>query len=184
MSGRGVILYGPPAVGKDTITAHLVAINSSYALFPRIKVGPGRTAGYRMATPEALEELQRAGDVVWRNARYGAVYVVDRPELQRQLGAQLPVLHLGQPDAIDAVCRATVGARWLVVALSCPWDIAKRRIVERETGDTQARLQAWRETPELAAADLRIDTHEASPAEAAQAIDDWTRSRPLTPVAG
>jgi guanylate kinase len=181
MKEQGVILYGPPAVGKDTITAHLVAISASYVLFPRLKVGPGRTTGYRMATPEALERVQRAGDMVWKNARYGAVYVVDRPELKRQLGARLPVLHLGQPDAIGAVREATADARWLVVALSCPWDVAKRRIMARETGDTQARLQAWRETPELPAADLRIDTHETSPMDAAQVIDEWVRSHSLPP---
>jgi hypothetical protein len=44
-----VILYGPPAAGKGTVTKALTRLDNSYWLYQSLKVGPGRTAGYRMA---------------------------------------------------------------------------------------------------------------------------------------
>jgi guanylate kinase len=76
---QGVILYGPPASGKDTVTSALTELNSKYAQFARLKVGTGKSAGYRMGTVEQLDELEAAGDVVYANARYGNTYVIDRP---------------------------------------------------------------------------------------------------------
>ena len=40
----GVLLYGPPAVGKDTITRHLERIGP-FEQFRRLKCGPGRSTG-------------------------------------------------------------------------------------------------------------------------------------------
>ena len=76
---QGVILYGPPASGKDTVTAALTELNPRYAQFARLKVGAGKSAGYRMGTAEQLRELEAAGDVVYANTRYGNTYVIDRP---------------------------------------------------------------------------------------------------------
>jgi len=36
----GVLLYGPPAAGKDTVSAALIAVDARYVLFERLKVGP------------------------------------------------------------------------------------------------------------------------------------------------
>jgi predicted PilT family ATPase len=35
----GILLYGPPAAGKDTITTALAALDARYAPFRRLKVG-------------------------------------------------------------------------------------------------------------------------------------------------
>lgn len=167
----GVIPYGPPASGKDTITAALQKIDPRYKLFARLKAGPGRTTGYRMTTEAEIDVLRAAGDVVWENHRYGAVYVVDRPELVERLADHIPVLHLGQLQAIDAVVQATPTARWLVVYLWCPRAVAATRIEARGTGDTSARMHAWDETEPAPGADLSIDTAKVLPADAAHAID-------------
>ncbi|MFD0564440.1 hypothetical protein ACFQ2M_22355 [Kitasatospora saccharophila] len=47
----GIILYGPPASGKDTITAALIEQDPRLAQFARLKIGGGRSQGYRMGTP-------------------------------------------------------------------------------------------------------------------------------------
>jgi guanylate kinase len=154
----GVILYGPPAAGKDTITAALHALDSRYTLFPRIKVGGGKQTGYRMVGESALDEMRARGDVLWENHRYGAVYVVDRPGLDDHLATQVPVVHLGQVEAIDAIITATPDTRWLVVSLWCPRDVATQRISARGDTDPAARLRAWDETQPLPSADLTIDT--------------------------
>lgn len=96
--------------------------------------------------------------------------VVDRPALLERLSDHIPVLHLGQPEAVDAVVQATPSARWLVVYLWCPRDIAADRIVARDTGDAEARLHAWDETPSLPGAHLSINTAETTPDAAAREI--------------
>jgi len=170
---RGVILYGPPAAGKDTVTERLAAIDPAYQLFARLKAGRGRTSGYRMTTPDHLDALEAAGGIIWRNQRYGATYVIDRPGLDQALTVGIPVLHMGQPDGIHAVTDATPSARWLVVYLWCPRDIAAHRIAERATGDTADRLTAWDQTPRVDA-DLTIDTATTDPQEAAHTIHHAT----------
>ncbi|WP_435124325.1 kinase [Micromonospora tulbaghiae] len=167
---RGVILYGPPAAGKDTITRTLTETDPAFRLFRRLKAGPGRTAGYRMATVDRLQHLRSRGDVVWENDRYGARYVVDRPALRNDLTDHVPVVHLGQAEAVEAVRSAIEGARWLTVYVWCPRPLAQHRIEARATGDTSDRLRAWDETPPLPGADLSINTAEVSPAEAARLI--------------
>lgn len=167
-SDTAVILYGPPAAGKDTVTA---ALPAPYALYRRLKVGPGRTAGYRMGTADDLAALHANGQVIYENRRYSSVYVVDGPELDLMLADGLvPVLHLGQPEAVSAITAARPDVHWTVVELWCPRGIAAQRIVGRGTGDITARLAAWDDTQHLAAADLRIDTSEIPPADAARQI--------------
>mgnify|MGYP003423388411 CR=1 FL=1 len=166
----GILLYGPPAAGKDTVTSALTALDPRYQLFPRLKVGPGRTAGYRMASGADLDALRVAGGVIWENQRYGSVYVIDRPELGDRLTRHVPVLHLGQVEAVDAVRAAPVDARWVTVSLSCPRDVAERRIIARATGDTEARLRAWDETAPFLGADLSINTADTLPDAAARTI--------------
>lgn len=142
--GRGVVLYGPPASGKDTITAALTARDDRYQHFAPLKVGAGRTTGYRRSTAAALEQLRAAGALVWETHRYGAVYAIDRAGLAELLGAgAVPVLHLAEPAALPALAAAFPGVRWTIVALTCPRDVTLARIEHRRTGDTAARIAAY-----------------------------------------
>lgn len=147
-----------------------VQVDERYQLYSRLKVGPGRTSGYRMSDESGLEGLRRSGDVVWENQRYGARYVVDRPSLVTSLSAGVPVVHLGQRQAVAAVTAAVAGACWYVVYLWCARELAEQRVVARRTGDTDARLRAWDATEPLSVADLTINTGELSPREAAERI--------------
>lgn len=169
---QGIILYGPPASGKDTVTHALHDINSDCVLFPRLKSGPGRRTGYRMTTDAAIDEMRAMGGVIWENRRYGAVYVVDRSELLDRLSRHIPVLHLGQVEAVHAVISAVPNAQWLVVSLWCPRTVAANRIVKRGTADTEARLRAWDETTPLASTDIKINTEEATAENAAHRITE------------
>ncbi|MEV0878251.1 kinase [Micromonospora echinofusca] len=166
---QGVIFYGPPAAGKDTVTAALCQLDQRYTQFQRLKAGPGRTAGYRMTSEDHLQCLRTAGEVIWENHRYGATYVVDRPHLRALLDSRVPVVHLGQPEAIEAVKSAFPAARWLVVYLWCPRPVAATRIAARGTGDTKARLRAWDETDAIAA-DVMLNTEAISAVEAAEEV--------------
>ncbi|NKY89908.1 kinase [Nocardia veterana] len=166
----GVILYGAPAAGKDTVTDALTRVDARFCLFERLKSGRGRTAGYRMTSDDALDQLAASGEVIWENTRYGARYVIDRPSLQAVIDSgRIPVVHAGQPEVISAV-RAAMPGIWIVVQLSTSRAVAQARIIERSTGDTTARLAAWDATPWLSDADLDVDTGDVPPETAARLI--------------
>jgi guanylate kinase len=175
-----VILYGPPAAGKDTVTMALTELRPQYRQFTRLKIGSGKSAGYRMGTAEQLAALEAAGDVVYANSRYGNTYVIDRPGLIAAFAAGVPVVHLGQVDGIRALVDG-YPADWTVVLLWCPREVTAQRSEGRGDADTMARLAAWDATREDLDAhpdmvwDLRVNTADASPEESALLIDQLVR---------
>ncbi|MYS40639.1 guanylate kinase [Streptomyces sp. SID5998] len=179
---QGVILYGPPASGKDTVTTALSELDTKYAQFARLKVGTGKSAGYRMGTAEQLCELEAAGGVVYANSRYGNTYVIDAPGLDAAFEAGVPVVHLGQVDGIQALIDG-YPADWSVVLLWCPREVTEQRSVGRGDRDTAARLTAWDATREDLDAhpgmvwDLTVDTTTSAPQNAARLIDQLLAQR-------
>lgn len=172
-----MILYGPPASGKDTITDSLHRIDSRCAAFRRLKVAASYCSAerYRPVTAAELTRLHAIGQVVYENARYGNVYVVDRPGLDRAFAhGVIPVVHLGQLAGVRAVRRYP--ARWLPVLLWCPRAVSEHRLRDRGSRDIDDRLIAWQETErDLAGAvpddfALRIDTDRYRPDNAARTI--------------
>ncbi|MFE2943382.1 guanylate kinase [Streptomyces sp. NPDC059255] len=178
----GVILYGPPAAGKDTVTSALAALNPKYVQFARLKLGTGKSAGYRMGTAEDLNELEAAGHVVYANSRYGNTYVIDAPGLDAAFAEEVPVVHLGQ---VDGVQRLVGGypADWSVVLLWCPREVTEQRSAGRGDSDIGARLAAWDATFEDLDAhsgmvwDLTVDTTASAPQDAARLIDQLLAQR-------
>ncbi|WP_444971602.1 phosphotransferase-like protein [Streptomyces sp. SAI-25] len=179
---QGVILYGPPASGKDTVTTALSDLDPTYAQFARLKVGSGKAVGYRMGTAQQLHQLEVAGEVVYANSRYGNTYAIDRPGVDAAFAAGVPVVHLGQVDGIRALVSG-YPADWSAVLLWCPREVTEQRSAGRGDSDTVARLAAWDATredldahPDMAW-DLAIDTTEASPRDAARLIDQLLARR-------
>ena len=170
MSPSGVILYGPPASGKDTISRALSRLSPRFETFPRLKVGAGRADGYRFINQATLDGLIQAGDIAWINHRYNATYAVDISGLRTHLSQHISVLHLGQVPAAQAVKQAVSDARWLTIELWCPRDVAEKRARDRGSLDVADRLAAWDATEHLPVADLRIDTETVSPERAAEMI--------------
>ncbi|WP_405769893.1 guanylate kinase [Streptomyces sp. NBC_01538] len=179
---QGILLYGPPAAGKDTITAALTELDARYVPFARLKVGAGKSEGYRMGTAEHLSGLETRGDVIYRNERYGNIYVVDRPGLDQAMeGGRTPVVHLGQMAGMEQV-TALFPAHWVRVLLWCSKETTAQRSPQRGDTDTAARLAAWDATQADLAAhpraqwELRVDTDATAPRQAAQRIDDIVRT--------
>ncbi|THA47475.1 guanylate kinase [Streptomyces sp. A1136] len=177
-----VILYGPPAAGKDTITRALTELDADFVQFQRLKVGSGKTDGYRMGGAEDLAKLEKDGKVIYSNSRYGNVYVVDQPGLDEMVAAGLtPVLHLGQIEGVQAVID-TYPAQWTTVLLWCTREETAARSAGRGDSDTEARLAAWQATQDDVDShpgqvwDLVVQTGGHSPAEAAELISERVRA--------
>jgi guanylate kinase len=178
MMPTAVVLYGPPASGKDTITAALTLIDPRYEPFRRLKIGAGNNDGYRPGTHDELALLRAEGMVLYENERYGNTYVVDEPYLTEMLQAgRIPIIHIGQIAGVRAVSKYP--ARWFPVLLWCSRETTEARARSRGSVDVAARLTAWDETlndrqhakPEDFIG--TIDTDTMSPEQAAAAIHSW-----------
>lgn len=177
MSPSGIILYGPPGSGKDTITAELSRLRPECELFQRLKAGQGRTTGYRLTTTQHIEELAQAGEVLYRNSRYDAEYAIDRGEVSRLVhSGRIPVLHIGQVVGARAVADFPIN--WVRVLLWCPEDVTRQRCQGRGDKDLDARLKVWHETKQdlldhaTEPWSLVLRTADVSATQAAQAIDE------------
>ncbi|WP_368509351.1 guanylate kinase [Streptomyces sp. CAI-21] len=172
-----MILYGPPGSGKDTVTNELTRLRADFALFERLKTGPGRTTGYRLTTVGQIEELSRAGGLLYRNARYGSEYAIDRHGVAALVDAnRIPVLHMGQVVGASAV--AAFPLHWIRVVLWCPLEVTESRSIGRGDKDVDARVKVWHETREDLLAHetepwtLTLRTDQMSPTESANSIID------------
>jgi guanylate kinase len=172
---RAVVLYGPPACGKNTVTTELLKLDARYVAYQRLKVGAGRAHGYRVVTAEQFQAREDAADILYRNSRYGNVYGVDRSSLDKLIeNGCIPILHLGQVVGLESV--EAYGAAWTRVLLWCDRDTAARRSVERGDSDTGERLSAWDETERDLKAhggigfDLQVSTDRMTAADTARAI--------------
>ncbi|MCX4801466.1 guanylate kinase [Streptomyces sp. NPDC056400] len=174
----GVVLFGPPTAGKDTVSAALTGLDARYGQLTKIKVGSGRTTGYRMADGEELAALRAAGRVVLETRRYGNTYAIDRDDLDTMTRAgRIPLVHIGSMGHLRSFTGA-VRQPWLCVLLWVPRDVCEQRSRGRGDRDTGDRLAAWDEAlADLGTVpdgeepfDLLMRTDHTDPAGAAESI--------------
>ncbi|WP_261809009.1 guanylate kinase [Nonomuraea sp. C10] len=169
-----MVLYGPPASGKSTLTAALTSLDPRFVLLRKLKAGTRNGDEYEFVSFERLAELRTAGRLLVESHRYGNAYAVDRHQVERiAMAKQVPVVHMG---SIPDIRRLLDSGPWLLVLLWVPREVCEQRSRQRGDNDTVQRLRAWDE----AMADLnrydeslftcRFRTHEITPAGAARRI--------------
>ncbi|MFI6604537.1 guanylate kinase [Nonomuraea sp. NPDC050536] len=142
MRPHGIVLYGPPASGKDTLTAALHRLDPRFVQLPKLKVGTGRAHGYEFVSAEHLARLRAEGRILVETHRYGNTYAIDRQAIEvRQSAGCVSVTHMGNLTDLRRLPQA-----WLRVLLWVPREVTERRSQARGDPDTVRRLAAWDET--------------------------------------
>ncbi|MET8007646.1 guanylate kinase [Nonomuraea glycinis] len=153
----GVVLCGPPASGKSTVTPTLTALDPRFVLLRKLKAGTWRGSEYEFVSFERLAELRAAGRLLVETHRYGNAYAVDRHQIERITDAgEVPVVHMGN---IPDIRRLVAAEPWLPVMLWVSRETCERRSRQRGDSDTAQRSRAWDET----SADLRSHTDSVFP---------------------
>jgi guanylate kinase len=144
---KGIIFYGPPASGKDTVSNLLERTQCGYAIYKKLKVGGGKTETYRMTSEENLQHLEAAGHIIYLNRRYGNSYAIDSNLLDILIeNSIVPIVHIGQCEALLAVNQYPL--QWTQILLWCPRAVTAERARGRNDTDLHARLEAWDATIE------------------------------------
>ncbi|TDD07130.1 guanylate kinase [Nonomuraea deserti] len=172
----GIVLYGPPASGKTSITVALSEVDPRFTLVRKLKAGNRRGTEYEFVSSQKLARYRAAGRLLVESHRYGNTYAIDRDHVDQLTAAgQVPIVHLG---TIADIRRLVQHAAWLVVLLWIPRQVCEQRSRQRGDSDTKQRLQAWDETlTDLHANDdglfrCRFRTDEATPQEIAKQTAD------------
>ncbi|MEV0630182.1 guanylate kinase [Nonomuraea wenchangensis] len=140
----GVVLYGPPASGKSTVTAALSRLDPRFVLVRKLKAGDRRGTEYDFVTVEELARLRAAERLLLETRRYGNTYAIDRRQVSGLITAgHVPVVHLGN---IADLRRLTEAGPWMTVLLWIPRQVCEHRSRQRGDHDTPQRLKAWDET--------------------------------------
>ncbi|MGW2147489.1 hypothetical protein ACWCOT_24525 [Nonomuraea bangladeshensis] len=114
----GVVLYGPPASGKSTVTTALGQLDPRFVLVRKLKAGDCRGTEYDFVTVEELARLRAAGRLLSETRRYGNTYAIDRHQVSGLITAgHVPVVHLGN---IADLRRLTEAGPWMTVLLWIP----------------------------------------------------------------
>jgi guanylate kinase len=177
-TGSMVVLFGAPAVGKDSVTAALEGRESGFAHFIKHKRGSASRHGYTVVSEGELQTMRDEGRIVSEVERYGATYAIERTRLNASLATGKHVLiHSAEPR--EARLLRDLGA--ILILLECTRETAATRLRLRDPSTVLERLAVWdrveSQLDELEPiARLRLSTDHRSPEQVADEIERTIRA--------
>lgn len=168
---KGLVLIGPPAAGKDTIT-DIVEQRSNLRLLKKAKAGSGRSAGYRLVSMEEFDECVARGEMVSTVERYGNRYGVMRADVAAiQQAGDIPVIHTASVE--EALTLAADGMALCLIW--CSRSESADRLRHRDQSTVDERLAVWDQLQDdldviAKHLDLVIDTTDQSASAVASTI--------------
>jgi len=130
MDIKVLLVAGPPASGKDTITEALTALDSKYVLFKKHRTGVD-SAKYNTLSAGDFEQMKNDGAFVQAHYRYGRGYGVCKETLRDLVDAnKLPIIHTGKIDNL-LLLKSTINYPCGTVLLWEERDVLIERIKQR-----------------------------------------------------
>ncbi|GAA5085787.1 hypothetical protein GCM10023259_098330 [Thermocatellispora tengchongensis] len=143
-----MLLLGPPAGGKSTITQALHDLDPRFVLLRVLRVGVERGEEYHVITEDQLQVLRAAGRIILETRNGDRGYAIDAHPIDHMTTAELiPVVHVANCADLRSL---TSWADWLSVLLWVPREVCEQRARRRGDPDVAETLKAWEE----AAADI------------------------------
>ncbi|WP_232660556.1 hypothetical protein [Pseudonocardia sp. TRM90224] len=183
---RGILLAGPPASGKRTVTFALTSLRRSYAPFPALTVGSDTRVAAERTTQRHLDELKAWAQVFHEFTSDGARYVYDRERLNRiREQGRIPVACVDDIDVLRAFEREADD--WLQVLLWCPREEAERRLAATGVAPDRAAVRRWDRSEKGLLGDVRrftvsIRTDRLNAVQVAQLVHHAAQSAVAAPA--
>lgn len=181
-----ILLSGPPATGKDAVTAALHCNDKRIVHFTKHRAGVGgQTASQYLDVDVALfKHMEQHGDFLQWHSRYGRYYGVSSQVLQHNiLNGLISVIHVCRYENLLALRSRNELRSAISILLMCSRQQVRLRLEERHQGhleEIERRLSAFDEEIQLLHEklvengsldfDLVIDTTYRSPDELAATI--------------
>lgn len=145
---RGVVLAGPPASGKRTVTFALTSLRRSYASFPALTVAHRARVAAEQTTRRHLDELRAWAQLFHEFTSDGIRFAYERERLNnlREQG-RIPIACVDDGDVLQAFEREADD--WLQILLWCPRDEAERRLArtwfahEKQRTPDRSSMRRW-----------------------------------------
>ncbi len=146
---EAILLSGPPASGKDSLTEALHGIDPKFVHFRKHRAGSGGQPGaaYIDISVSQFERMAQQNRFAQWHDRYGRYYGVAVEELDRTLStAKIPIIHVGKYQNLLALRQHPLLRPALSILLLCSRAAAGVRLENRhagQLGEVEARLAAF-----------------------------------------
>jgi len=139
-----LLLSGPPASGKDTVSHELINRNNRFVLFKKHRAGGETNSGYIDISTAQFKEMEAQNKFIQSHLRYGRLYGVSRDGIEKTLAyGKIPIIHTGRIENLVKL-KDVFGQKCIAIHLWEHRDILAERIRKRHNNaeEISARITA------------------------------------------
>lgn len=136
------LVCGPPASGKDTLTAQLCDYSTHYMRFQKHRglsdlEHNANDSTYINIPITEFEQLANEQFFVQHHNRYDRAYGIAKSELERITIAHIPIIHTGALPNLLELERKLIEYRCIKILLWAPLEVLKQRLINRHINAEQ-----------------------------------------------